>query len=133
MKRTIIIEIILLIALSISIYFVYYFFNSVYNLKETIDIYSTQTGYDYSEVIQQLNESIKINSIYGTLTIVSSLANTAVITLIAIKDFPAFQPLRDKLSARKQARQQAKAEKAEEKKQETIKALEDYLDELKKE
>ena len=89
MKRTIIIEIILLIALSISIYFVYYFFNSVYNLKETIDIYSTQTGYDYSEVIQQLNESIKINSIYGTLTIVSSLANTPLSNPSATNFLPA--------------------------------------------
>lgn len=56
----------------------------------------------------------------------------ATIILIAIKDFTAFQPLRDKLAARKQARATAKAEKAEADKKARIEALENELKELKK-
>lgn len=69
---------------------------------------------------------IALLAIIGTITILAAMI------MVVLLNFPAFQPLRDKLSARRQARQQAKAEKAEEKKQETIKALEDYLEELKK-
>lgn len=61
----------------------------------------------------------------------SAIVSLAVIILVAIKDFPVFKPLLDKLNAHKQKRVQAKAERAEENKQAKIAELEAQLKELK--
>ena len=70
------------------------------------------------------------------LQAVLSLAGIAAMVLIAIKDFPVFKPLAEKLQAKLQARRQinvqAKADRAEANKQARIEQLQAELDELKK-
>ena len=73
---------------------------------------------------------------FGLFSLFASLATLAVMIVIAIKDFPVFKPLTDKLAdkraARKEARSQAKAEQAAIAKQERIDQLKAELDELQK-
>lgn len=52
--------------------------------------------------------------------------------IIALKDFPVFKPMLDKLSAKRDARKQAKAAKAVADKQARIERLQSELDALKK-
>lgn len=125
------VEIFLVVVLAISIHFNYCFWNSVSDLNKLIEMYTDSIDYDYTMVIQGLKESVKTNTNYAILSLTSSLLILASIILIAIKDFPVFQPFRDKIKARQEQRAQAKAEKAEAKKQELIKDLEATLEELK--
>ncbi len=73
---------------------------------------------------------------YGILALVAALCSLAAMIIIAIKDFPVFKPLVDKLSAKraahKQASDAAKAEKAEADKKARIEKLTAELEELKK-
>lgn len=64
-----------------------------------------------------------------TITIIAIMISMG---LVAIKDFPCFKPLADKLQARKEKRTQAKAERADAGKQARIAQLQAELEELKK-
>lgn len=71
-------------------------------------------------------------NVRGLLSIIATITQIATMILVAILNLPAFQPLRDKLTARRTARAEQKAERDKAAKQERIKALESELEELKK-
>ncbi len=84
--------------------------------------------------IQYIRGWVLIGYSYNTLALLSFIGSVTCLTaivLIAIKDFPVFKPLADKLTARKEKHAQAKAERAEEAKQAKIQAIEAKLEELK--
>lgn len=112
MKRTIIIEIILLFNMCLSAFFAIKFIQGIfqYNVNWSTSYYITMT----------------------TLYLLSFVSLLAVFIIVAIKDFPVFKPLLDKHNARKQKRAQTKAERAEIEKQKRIEQLETELEELKK-
>lgn len=74
---------------------------------------------------------IHILNVTCLLSLLGTATCIVAIILIAIKDFPVFKPLVDKLNARKEKHAQAKAERAEEAKQAKIQALEEELNQLK--
>lgn len=88
----------------------------------------------YSDIIY-VRGCVWIGFYYNTFALLNFLGTVtciAAIVLTAINNFEIFQPLRDKLNARKEKHAQAKAERAEEAKQAKIQALEAELEELKK-
>lgn len=129
MKRTILIEIILLFVLAVLIAVIWKQWDSIRVSIYYYKNYFAQDGYTLTE----FNPSLVDNIVLAIFATVACLTTLFVIILIAIKDFPVFQPLVDKLNARKEARNIAKVEKAEQAKQNKIEALEKQLEELKKE
>ena len=117
MKKTIIIELLLVIAISLLIYPWILYLQSL-NLYITFNAFNERGFVDCITMVILLSLPI--------------IANLTAIILIAIKDFPVFKPLLDKLNARKQKRAQEKAVRAEADKQAKIAALEAQLQELKK-
>lgn len=122
MKRIIIIEVILLCIFAIFIAINTYLWRSISSLIDILKNYDEPT----------LANSLNIKLSYGISALFGCLFTLIAIILIAIKDFPCFKPLLDKLQARKQARQAALADKAEADKQARIAKLESELEELKK-
>ena len=88
------------------------------------------------ELIEVWRNSMQKGLIYAISTLLAAIATLTAMIIIAIKDFPVFKPLTDKLAdkraARKEARSQAKAEQAAIAKQERIDQLKAELDELQK-
>lgn len=126
MKRTILIEILLLSVLAILIAFNVYFWGfikALYDRLNTVD--SAARSYIYDNINSDLP--------YGIIGLIACIATLTAIILIAIKDFSVFKPLVDKINARKEARNKVKVDKAEQAKQNKIEALEKQLEELKKE
>lgn len=70
--------------------------------------------------------------IWTVIYILATLTILASMLLVALLNLSIFQPLRDKLAARKQARKEIKVQKAEANKQARIEALQNELDQLKK-
>lgn len=130
MKRSIIIELLIffvfvvLVALSIILWKRYNDLNYFYT-------YFINTGHD--DIAQEYPPMIVHCLIYAILSAFALLADFAAIIMLAIKDFPVFKPLVDKLNERKQKHAQAKAERADRAKQAKIAELEQQLEELKKE
>lgn len=126
MKRIIIIEVILLCIFAIFIAINTYLWRSISYLIDVLKSYDEPT----------LANSLNIELSYGISALFGCLFTLITIILIAIKDFPCFKPLLDKLNAHKQARKekrtQAKAECAEAEKQQRIEQLQAELEELKK-
>lgn len=114
MKKIIVIEILLLFALSIELYFFGTYWNQV----------NLYIQYDYTN-----SEGFYVCIKYSILFTVLVITTIAAITLIALKDF---KPLANRLQARKEKRNQAKAERAIANKQAKIENLEKQLEELKK-
>lgn len=127
MKRTIIIEILLLFVLAVVVAITWIYWDSIKVLIYYYEKYYYSEGHSLTEVFPQITSNI-ITAIFTTL---GGIVTIITMILIAIKDFPVFKPLFDKVSARKQARAQVKAEKAEADKQNRIAALEAELEELK--
>lgn len=120
MKRTIIIEVLLLFIFTILIIVL---INAWQNLHILLEFYE---GEDWEIFVKNYNiTSAIIFPIFYTL---ATIADLAAIILIALKDF---KSLADKLATRKVARQEAKAERAEADKQAKISELEKQLEELK--
>lgn len=119
MKKTIIIEILLLFVTVLLLYFCGLYWDSVSSYIEI--------GVPYSEIREALNRCI----VYAVLNTLASIATLTAIILIALKDLPVFKPIADKLTAHKEKRTQAKAERAEADKQARITELENELNELK--
>ena len=121
MKKTIIVEILLLFASCMLIAFACWEFIALHNYLVFFD--------ETSGITQQLMTR-------GILALLASLATLAAIIIIAIKDFPVFKPLVDKFNAKraayKEQREAVKAEQAEAAKQARIEQLQAELDELKK-
>ena len=125
MKKTIIVEILLLFVLAVLLAFCIKIWNYIALLIEWA------TGVDEASA-SYVYESVYIALPYSLLTLIALPITLFVIILIALKDLPVFKPLADKLTARKEKRTQAKAERAEADKQARIAELENELEELKK-
>lgn len=137
MKKTVIIEILLLFVFGFLLAILTMFFRSLQNNIQGLNMLESFNNPDYyGESIDLTKKTINTDIIYIVFTILSCFADIAVIVLIAIKDFPVFQPIVDKYTAWATARKadnQAKAnEVAEAKKQQRIADLEKELNELKK-
>lgn len=124
MKRTILIEILLLIAAIVMIACCVQFFIIVANDLETIEWFK-QENQEYLSWYRFVWQY----SIFGSLSLLAALADLAAMILIALRDIP---KLKAWVERRKAARADAKAEKAEADKQARIAALQAELDQLKK-
>lgn len=124
MKRTIVIEILLLIAAIAMIACCVQFFVMVANDLETIEWFK-QENQEYLSWYRFVLQY----SIFGSLSLLATLADLAAMVLIALRDIP---KLKAWIEQRKAARKVAKAEKAEADKQTRIAMLQAELDQLKK-
>lgn len=136
MKKTLIIELILTIVFAITLAVAIYFWKGVQTTINAINLFKSHNDNFYSQIIEDYYISLKPLIGYGTVSLLALLADLAAMVLIAIKDFPVFKPLVEKLQAKSQARkhskEQAKAARAEANKQAKIAELESQLEELKK-
>lgn len=127
MKRTIVIETILLITVILLICCSVYLFDDVKWFRFLI-----RHSMEDEQTVKLLYKELSL----GILTIIFAVANLAAMALIAVQNFQCFKPLLDKLKAKRDARKAAKetaaAEKAEADKQARIEQLQNELDELKK-
>lgn len=132
MKKTIVIEVLLLFVLAVTIASAIEFF-VVYN--DTVDGVRHHVDGTYFWIKYNV-QNVSVLIAYGCLSIIAAISTLAAMIVIAIKGLPCIKPLADKLHvqhvARKEARDQAKAEQAAIAKQERIAKLEAELDELKK-
>lgn len=132
MKRTILIEVLLLFVLSVLVLMMWKCWNSIKVSIYYYKNYSSLGGHGLTEVFPSIIGDI-ILAVFVTL---SGIVIIAVMFLIALKDFPVFKPIHDKFvaksNARKAVRTQAKADKAEAAKQARIEQLQAELEELKK-
>lgn len=137
MKKTIVIEILLLfvLALLIAVAVDYADFIGIYNDM----IAETKRHPEYVSYSRTLAHEIQIRNTYISYfvpTILAAFATLAAIIILAIRDFPVFKPLVDKFKAKRAARKEQRAaektEQAETAKQERIAELQAELDELKK-
>lgn len=122
MKRTIMVEILLLFT------FVVVLTLGIWCLKAGIMNFNAL--HNYQE--QELAKYAYMYLIFGICGILAALATLTVMVIIALKDFPVFKPMLDKLTAKRADRKQAKAEKAAADKQARIERLQSELDALKK-
>ncbi len=134
MKRVVIIEIVLAFAIAMllacSIKFFMYVSKMYNNINMLYDLDMSDAS--RNEIIERYRGNIAIALSYGIPALLAALATLAAMVLIALKDFPVFKPLLDKLAAKRDARKQAKAEKAAADKQARIERLQSELDALKK-
>lgn len=97
MKKIIIIEIILILALIIFIYPTYKAWSYVYLYEHYFHSYFIENGYDIALYYRDLTNYL-LPAIFETLGIL--LLITASV-LLAIRDFPVFKPLIDRIKAKK--------------------------------
>lgn len=136
MKKTIIIEVLLLfvfcVALACAIKILIFSTNMLYMIDYANNVLQYENDNLRIEYIASLNEQYNTALSYGIPAIFAAVADLAAMVIIAIKDFPVFKPLVDKFKAHKEQRDAAKAKQAEIAKQERINELQAELDELKK-
>lgn len=136
MKKTIIVETALIVILAISITFAVEYWGLTSKLIDELKIFKNNFNpsnyFSYYPELNYYHNTIKHNAIYGSLSLIAAFATLAAMVLIALKDFPVFKPMLDKLTAKRADRKQAKAEKAAADKQARIERLQSELDELKK-
>lgn len=128
MKRTIIIEVLLLFILGVLISLF------VTHIDQTItwfgDInWNIEQGFEPIDIVYKRAYTNLTYSIFSSL---ASVFDIAIMIIIAIQNFKAFQPIIEKYHSRKSNRLAARQAKAEEEKQKQIAELEKKLDELKK-
>lgn len=117
MKKSIIIEILLLLGIILLIYpWIIYI--------QSLNLYIRANEFN--------EEGFKVCLTIFLLITFAIIAIMISMGLVAIKDFPCLKPFADKLQARKEKRTQAKAERAEAEKQARIAQLQAELEELKK-
>lgn len=134
----IIIEILLFLALAASMWMLISSFQLASSAKYHINRFEMGPQNEWTqEMIAMLSHDWHHGIIYGSVSIFPAIADIAAMTLIAVKKFPVFKPLKDKIAtrhvARKETRTAAKAAKAEAEKQKRIEELEAELHSLKKE
>lgn len=137
MKKTIVIEILLLFVVAWLIPIMIYHAENIEMYRTLISIYKENPdAFSYESTLAHTIQNLNTQIIYFVFTLLAALATLAAMILVALKDFPVFKPLLDKLAAkradRKQANDTAKAEKAAADKQARIERLQSELDELKK-
>ena len=123
MKRTLFIEILLVLIFSLLIALNIYLWRDATTFKKVLDTFSDPEPYI---------KSCNIRFTYSVLALIANFSTFLAMILVAIKDLPVFQPLRDKFAMRKSARLQAKAEKSKAEKQARIEQLQAELEELKR-
>lgn len=133
MKKTIFIEIILAFTITVLIVCAVKFMAYVIDLNYRLELLKycapgEQTALLTTKYTNQRNEALSC----GIPLIISTITTFIVMVIIALKDFPVFKPMLDKLSAKRDARKQAKAAKAVADKQARIERLQSELDALKK-
>lgn len=141
MKRTIIIEVLLLLILAVliactSMAFIYVT-DMNYHITQLSGAGLDNPQYQLIEgTIKYYKGNTHIVLSFAVPTLVAALCDLAAMVLIALHNFPCFKPLIDKLAAKRAAQKQAtataKAEKAETAKQARIEQLTAELNELKK-
>lgn len=125
MKRTIVIEILLLFTVIVHLTL------GIWCIKVSYLNFQHIHGVP-AEIASDLLSGAYKYLIRGIFALLAALATLAAMILIALKDFPVFKPMLDKLAAKRDMRKQAKAEKAVADKQARIERLQSELDELKK-
>lgn len=135
MKRTVFIEILLLVVLGVLLYIS---INSFIGASRSFIWAKRFSEEAYEEYIIETYRSQAMRLLlFGLLLYLpAALADIAAMVLIAVKEFPVFKPLTDKIAARhaarKDARAAAKTAKAEAEKQKRIEELEAELHNLNK-
>lgn len=144
MKKTIIIEILMLLSICVLIASAIKFCTLAHlqatNIERWTNLYNQipVQSEDWSvvsrriEALTTINELKKLYSsyiVYAIFALLAAVADLAAMVLVALRDIPA---LREKLAARKTRRAEQKAEQAAIDKQERIERLQAELEELKK-
>lgn len=125
MKRSVIIECLLLLTTSILIFLGSWYLNRAH----VSFVHANGVPEDIAPDI--LSSAYRFLT-HGLLALLAALCTLAAMIMIAIKDFPCFKPLIDKFKARREAKAEAKTEKAVADKQARIEQLQAELNELKK-
>lgn len=128
MKKFIFAEILLLFASAVLLYF------AITRIDISINnFHNYEVAYAFQEFENaELYQKAGINSvILSCVSFLATFGNIFVIILIAIKDFPVFKPLVDKVNARKQALKEEKKQKELEGKQQQLEKLQAEIDNLK--
>lgn len=129
MKKTIVIEFLLLFVFCVALISGIVFCDYAAGVTKTYKELGQELGDSFvKESLQYIRKALS----YGIPCLLAAAATLASIVIIAIKDFPCFKPLLDKLHAKREAHAVAKAEKAEADKQARIERLQSELDELNK-
>lgn len=131
MKRTIIIEILLCLTL-ITLIPACVTYGSA--LSKNIEALRAVKGWgqENSDLVAKIYSDVLYGSIYFSVFILGMLFDLSAMILIAIRDFPVFKPLLEKLNAKKARKQQIKAEKVKVEKQNHINKLQAEITKLKK-
>lgn len=137
MKKTIIIEILLLFVFAVliactSMAFIYVT-NMNFHISQLGKAGLDNPDYQHiQEIIAYYKGNNHIVAAFAVPSLIAAISTLAVIIVIAIKDFPVFKPLLDKFATKKAEKQTAKAQQAAKNKQTRIEQLENELNELKK-
>lgn len=137
MKKTIIIEILLLFVFCVTLACAIKILDYAIEVSGRLDLHlNGKILYTdpnmQNEMIKAYTDVYHAALSYGIPALFAAVADLATMVIIAIKDFPVFKPLIDKLKARKEQRDVVKAEQAAVAKKERIEKLQAELDELKK-
>lgn len=135
MKKTIIVEILLLFVFCVAMAGAIKILNYAVSCAKMLDLANKiNFGDEFSrnQFITNYKEQFHTALSYGVPALFAAVADLAAMVIIAIKDFPCFKPLVDKFKAYNEQRATAKAEQAATAKQERIEKLQAELDELKK-
>lgn len=132
MKKSILLTVLMVFIFVVLIVLDVYFWRAVNSYIQAIQTLKGYTDSQYQEIITEFQQGLTKLAIYGSVTTIASVATLAAIILIATKDLPILKHISDKLAVRKEKRTQAKAERAQANKQAKIQALEQQLEELKK-
>ncbi len=127
MKKTILIELLLLFGFSVALACSIKLFVYANGCIETIEIFR-----EYADVVESYRGAMHTAISYAIPSLIAALGTLAAGIIIAVKDFPCFKPLIDKFKAKREAKAVAKTEKAEADKKARIEQLQAELDELKK-
>lgn len=128
MKKAIIVEVLLLFVFCVVLACAIEILIYATDAANLIKFYNSEN----IKVSSALNESYHTALSYGIPALFAAVADLAAMVIIAIKDFPVFKPLVDKLNAKRAARKEQRAEQAAIAKQDRIEKLQAELDELKK-
>lgn len=132
MKRTIIIVLIMILTLGVSLACTVVFMRYGIEYRNSIKYYSDY----FPDLVDIWRENMRKAFTYGVFSLLSSVGIFIAMVILAVRDFPVFRPLIDKLHSKLQAKRAAHKEKrakqAEIAKQERISKLQAELDELKK-
>lgn len=132
MKKSIVKLILCLFVLAVLISLLVLCIRLSVNMSNTLNVYKNLDYSSEDELIISMSNIYVEYIVYSIFATMACVATFILIILIALKDLPVFKPLADKLTAHKEKRTQAKAERAEADKQARITALENELEELKK-